>query len=157
MVASKAARRRPARSAGTPGGAANGRAMLWRETISLSAALFCGSSVKSMISGTLGKALSFCRPICSVMSIWLPSNRALLRLSRLVYDQPHRHGQNDLGAAGIAGDDLQGQIEQFAQHVGKDVALRSPSGRADDVAFRLHVPPGPDAGTLDEGADAYLP
>ena len=52
IVASKAVRSAASRSAGRPGGVANGRAMLCRDTISLSAARWAGSVVKSMINGT---------------------------------------------------------------------------------------------------------
>src|SRR5262249_601206 len=66
------------------------------------------------------------------------------------------HRQDDLGAAGIAGDDLERQIEQLAQHVGEDVAFGATAGGADPGRLGPHVLPGADTGRLDEGADADL-
>src|SRR5215467_13733664 len=70
--ASKARRNAATRSAGTPGGAANGRPASWRIRISSSTCLLSTSATRSSALGTSGNSGSFVRPIWTMTLRSLP-------------------------------------------------------------------------------------
>ena len=127
-----AQRREPIRR--NAGRRANGRAMPWRDTISLRAARCAGScgqihdqghaciSVLALLQRDLQDDVDLL-----AVSIALLRLSSWSRTSRSGRDFVALHRQRDLGAARISGHDLIGMWNMLRNTVGEDVAFRAPA------------------------------
>ena len=160
MVASNAARSAALRSAGMSGEVKNGRPTYWPAIKSRSTCRCSSFAARSSATGTSGRSAFFSRLNCTSTLI---CGSQFFWLFRLVHDQPQRpstslalHGEVDVVAARIAGDELDLGAEHVAQDQREGVRIGADRAAAEAELALEHVVPGFDRRGLPGGADAGL-